>query len=964
MINKSDHTGRELLMLNKRIFILLIIFFFSPLILEAQYQDHTINELSQPIPGVLVLKVKADQQEGWQQHLFPGSFKGELTEVLGQYNIKRAFPLHRPLYERPGMEPEKLVDLSLFYYLRFQDDFPLDALLFRLQRTGLFEYAEKIYPVQSLFIPNDEKIGFQYYLDKIRAYQAWDIHQGDSNTIVGIVDSGTDLDHPDLKDNLAYNYNDPVDGYDNDNDGFVDNFCGWDVGDWDNNPQVIPGGSNPAHGVHICGIAAATTHNSTGVAGVGFHCRFLPVKMNDSHDHYVAGYEGIVYAADHGSKVINCSWGSQQTAGQFGQDIINYATYNKDALVVAACGNSNNEVPFYPASYENVLSVGATGPADERMFINAGYASSYGYYLDVCAPGSGIFNTWDFPNFYATMSGTSMAAAVASGAAAIIRSYYPECSAGQAAEKLRATADIIDTLPANISFSGKLGTGRINLYKALTDTLTPSIRLMQPAFTDGNDSVFRMGDTLNLTGTFHNYLADAYDLNISIRCMNQGVQLIDSVFVVSTLTSGNSVSNINQAFRFLLLPGLSSDATLIIKISYEGSGFHSFEYVRMDMNEDYVNIKAQDISTTLTSKGNVGFNDHWKMQGKGFCYKNSMTRLFSGGFLAGTNYYQVSDVLYNSTFSGWDEDFIPVQKIHPIAVPALADHEYQSVYKDDGAGVSSLGLKVRQRTLYWDQPEDHQYVIHEYTLKNEGATSLANLYAGLFIDWDINEQAPDYDRTSWDATERMGITYSLSGGPYTGISLVTNGPVKHYAFDNNGLNGSFNITDGFTAQEKYTALKSVRHQAGMSALGNNVSDMVSSGPFLLQPGDSVTLAFALVAAEQLDDLKASAHRAKQKYYPVEGTEELTADSIRNIKVFPNPAESVLNVSLNTDTPGELCLKILDVTGKEIMSRKYSVYSCGWNTFTVNTLTMAAGMYFIETGSPSYPLRTKFIKRQN
>ena len=98
-------------------------------------------------------------------------------------------------------------------------------------------------------------------------------------------------------------------------------------------------------------------------------------------------YEGIVYAAEHGCSIINCSWGGWSSAGPYGQDIVNYATNNMNSLVVAACGNANNDYSCYPASYDNVLSVAATDIYDHKWIDPTGTGSSYGIYVDISAPG-------------------------------------------------------------------------------------------------------------------------------------------------------------------------------------------------------------------------------------------------------------------------------------------------------------------------------------------------------------------------------------------------------------------------------------------------------------------------------------------------------------------------------------------------------------------------------------------------
>src|SRR5690606_33097567 len=115
------------------------------------------------------------------------------------------------------------------------------------------------------------------------------------------------------------------------------------------------------HGLSVAGCSSAATDNITGIAGTGFKCKYLPVKGSRTADSIydppiVAGYEGIVYAARQGCKVIVCSWGSPNSYSKLNQDIINYVVETYDVVIVAAAGNTHGEYDFYPASYDNVIS--------------------------------------------------------------------------------------------------------------------------------------------------------------------------------------------------------------------------------------------------------------------------------------------------------------------------------------------------------------------------------------------------------------------------------------------------------------------------------------------------------------------------------------------------------------------------------------------------------------------------------
>ncbi|HRB38999.1 MAG TPA: S8 family serine peptidase, partial [Bacteroidia bacterium] len=380
---------------------------------------------------------------------------------IGCTAVSKMFPgKEKPTTERNAMH-QQYADLSLIYVAQINPSASIEKAINAMLATGVLIYAEPSYIYKTNFTPNDGQIGSQWFLTKIQAFSAWDTQQGDTSVVIGIVDSGTDWDHPDLQNNIKYNYADPINGVDDDNDGYIDNYRGWDMSMNDNNPMV----DMSDHGSHVSGCAAATTNNGTGVASPGFNCKFLPVKCANATSVTTIdrGYEGIVYAADHGCQIINCSWGGS-AGGSVGQDAITYATVNKGALVVCSAGNTYTDIAQYPAAYNYAFSVAATNSSDEKSSF-----STYNYSVDISAPGSNIFSTL-YNNSYASLDGTSMSAPITSGCAAIVKSQFPTYNNMQVAEQLRMTADNIYGVSGNSGFVDKLGTGRVNLYNAVTQS--------------------------------------------------------------------------------------------------------------------------------------------------------------------------------------------------------------------------------------------------------------------------------------------------------------------------------------------------------------------------------------------------------------------------------------------------------------------------------------------------------------
>jgi len=300
--------------------------------------------------------------------------------------------------------------------------------------------------------PSDPKWNSQWGITKIRTAPAWSTETGNSKVIIAIVDSGVDANHPDLKNKM-------VNGYD-----FVDN---------DNSPKDDSHG----HGTHCAGIAAAITNNATGIAGVCPNCAIMPIRVLGPNGGYASDVaNGIIWAADHGAKVISLSLGGYYKSTTQ-QNAVEYA-WNKGAIVIAASGNDGRTDPHYPAYHSKVLAVGSTDYGDKR----ASY-SNYGNWVDVAAPGSNIISTLP-GGAYGMKTGTSMATPFVSGLAGLLFSKLGHSATNQ---KVR---NIIEN--NTVPVGNWLTHGRIDVYSAITKTnaiSSPPSNSSTPAPTSGNQGV-------------------------------------------------------------------------------------------------------------------------------------------------------------------------------------------------------------------------------------------------------------------------------------------------------------------------------------------------------------------------------------------------------------------------------------------------------------------------------------------
>lgn len=902
------------------------------------------------VPATIILKVKPEFRQACSVNGIADARMQNVFQRLGATSLHKIFPNHQPPAAERNKAGQKTADLSLVYKMEISPNADLIKSINAVLATGMVEFAEPKYRYKPFFNPNDPSIGQQQnFLNRIKAYQAWDTQMGDSNVVIGIVDTGTDWDHPDLINQIKYNNNDPINGVDDDGDGYIDNYRGWDMSDNDNNPMV-PGGGTAAHGSHVSGCAAAQTNNGVGVASPGFNCKFLPVKTtknSDPNSYLTEGYEGIVYAADHGCHIINNSWGGAG-GGSFGQLAIDYATINKDALVICAAGNDGNETVFYPASYKYVISVASTGSNSDAK----SSFSNYGMYIDVCAPGSNIYSTY-YNNTYNFSSGTSMASPVAAGAAGIIKSEFPGYTGLQVGEQLRVSCDNI--YGSNALYLDKLGKGRINMQNALIFN-TPSVRYEDVNFDDNNDNAFVIGDTVNMSGLFMNYLAPTTsNCSATLSTSSPYVTLLNNTFTIGSLATMGSTDNLNAPFQIKINNNAPLNAKIVLKVTVTDGLYTDFQIFDLLVNVDYINITINDVHTTITSKGRLFWNGDSPGEGLGFNYNGNQLN-YEGTLMIGSSSTKVSDMARASGATP-DNDFTSLDKVARVTPDVFSEFDLTGRFRDNAAS-SPLPVTVRHNAYAWSTPGDRKYVIVEYIITNTGASALSGLYAGIFTDWDIMDYGKN--RGAEDQTLKMGYDFSTeANGLYAGVKVLTPGPFMHYAIDNiSGGGGGIDITTDYTTAEKYQALSTNRPQAGTAGQGNDVCDVTGTGPFAIAPGDSVKVAFAILAGDDLQDLTTSAINAQIKYDNLLGIDNLPS-VLTSIALYPNPAVDFVNVEVITARQTDISVKITNLPGETVYISEKN-YAAGLNTITIPCRNFSNGIYFYEVKAGAKVSAGKFV----
>jgi thermitase len=320
-----------------------------------------------------------------------------------------------------------------------------------LKRNPDIEFVEPNYLVKPALVPNDSYYSSEWHLPKIQAAQAWDLSTGTNAVIVAILDTGIDATHPELAAKLV---------------------PGWNF--YDNNADTS---EVYRHGTAVAGTAAAASNNGTGVASLAWNCLIMPIRVSDPNGYgsTLAMSQGLIWAADHGARVANISYGvtgsaTVTSAAEFFQ--------SKNGVVTVSAGNEST----FDASTDNpsVLTVSGTDTTD----VLASWSNT-GNNIDLAAPGVSIVTTGG-GGTYVAGTGTSFSAPIVAGVAALVISANPSLTAVQVQDILKQNADDLGAPGFDTSF----GFGRVNAYRAVLaatsvaptppDTTAPSVTITAP----------------------------------------------------------------------------------------------------------------------------------------------------------------------------------------------------------------------------------------------------------------------------------------------------------------------------------------------------------------------------------------------------------------------------------------------------------------------------------------------------
>lgn len=963
-----------------------------------------IGQSAEVIPDRLIIKYESDQRiEQLKAKLStdPKNAVQQFLRLSGAQSIEPLFTSgqRQKLRQKNTRTANALLNIHEITFSRSIDPAQMAA---KVERIPGVEYAEPRYHRRMHLTPNDPTL--EKFIDFHRFEQAWDLSTSDPGIVIAIVDGGVDYTHPELDDKLWVNqeeipptlqsqvdqnsdgtvtsseikqylteegddYNNDgeillddalhpdsplMDNSDTDDNGYTDDLFGWDFWDSGSINQATPDNDpifdGTDHGTHVAGIAAAETDNDFGVAAAGFQSSYMAVKAggtSEDPNSVAFGFRGILYAAEQGADIINCSWGGEG-ASQAEQDLIDYVT-ELGSIVVSSSGNDGLDQVGYPAGYSKVVGVGSVETNN-----SAAEYSNYGYNLDVLATGSGIRSTGNDGSFV-NNSGTSMAAPVVSGLAALIKHIHPDWSAERIGQQIRTSATPVENANGT-DYNHKLGRGKIDAFEAL-NTDNPGLRVLSSRFLNNEDQKLQINEPGRIEIQMVNNGRSASNINLQLQALsNQGIEIAGNNLSLSSLSTGDTTAvtfdlTITENFDLREIP------TLRLDFSNQSENYEDFGIIQYD-EFLYEIIAANRIKTSFAADGTIGFTQPINGSGgvgfipvepedNGLTEGNNM--LFEGGLMI-----EIDGKVYDAvrTEDGQlSRDFDPIDLFTTTQTDAISDLDGHTSFKIDSD--TTHDATIRLETYAYDNPQLSNVVFQKYTLQNNSSFHpLKNTYVGLFNDWDIGTASNN--STTYLASD--SLLYISDETPNSGepiASVATLGPISSILAIDNTIEGeqdslTFGLYDGFTDQEKSRSLKAQKNRTSVE--NTDASAVVASGPYTLGPNAEVTIGFLYAFGENPEELRSQINTGRQQKPfevspPGEAIAENTPASTTLFQNYPNPFRSETNIRFDLENTSKVTLTIYDVLGRKVRVLTDTELEAGTHFITFDAENLSSGVYF-------------------
>lgn len=780
----------------------------------------------------------------------------ELAERYNFSSVNKSFPF----LDRVARKTDAISALERIYTVNFEELYSPEKVASALSMDPNIVYAEPnfIHYIQgkdNLIKPNDPLFESRQmkYFELLQLPTAWEITKGEQgDALIAIVDDGVYWKHEDLMANVWRNPGEvPSNGIDDDQNGYVDDVHGYDIGHGrPYDPKEFLPPNHGEHGTAVASMAVAVTNNGIGMAGSSWNARFISVGVSCGSG-LCSTYEGIAYAATHGADIINASF---STAGysKTGAIVIQAVT-DMGALIVAGAGNDGINLdrrPLYPASYPRVLTVGATSNDYDTVVFN------YGTNVDVYAAGRDVISI-EGDGYSRFTTGTSFATPLVSGIAALVKTAFPNYDADQIREQIRFTADPIDY--ANVpEFEGLLGFGRVNAFKAVTETGIAGT-VFDTMEVDFNSGRWRLGTTGDVNVTVHSYLEGTEDLEVRIVEAPNAYDFARRVTAVGSVPSGTSKT---VSFPFTVANSREyRGAELFVFELRTGTETSREAIISPIENWEIDGVSSEKLTFDVTSEGNIGFLDQNRVwlegfsRGRGIFFKEIQHLLFESGVILGTGPNQVSRTVKGIEYRN-NVHFIPKPNSGlKIRAPGNITPWEAEVTLLDTKAPNPTGMEVLQEIYFDPESRNSGFAILRYTVTNPSSSVVNNLHIGQLFDWVISENWFG-DIPGYDLDRGVGYQYAKGAAPVMGAMVLTDNAKHHFTVYNS------NWPYPFPRSESAWWFISGGVNPLPSTTASYWGHVFGAGPYTVLSDESVEAAFAFLGGDSIDDMLLNADRAQ------------------------------------------------------------------------------------------------------
>jgi hypothetical protein len=388
------------------------------------------------------------------------------------------------------------------------------------------------------------------------------------------------------------------------------------------------------------------------------------------------------------------------------------------------------------------------------------------------------------------------------------------------------------------------------------------------------------------------------------------------------------------------------------------------------INPSWRIIDTNNIKTTITSQGNIAYNDYpANNMGNGFTWKSSSNLLYEGSLMITTDSNRLSDVARSSNQNFQSNDFNIIKSISKISPGQTADMETSSIFGDDNDSLHA-NVKVINKFFQYRRENMDDFIIAQYDVINESGVFQDSVFAGLYFDWDIGTSGSN-NQVVWDFANNFGYAYNtkVDSLPYIGVKILSQHYNNFFAMDNDGaVENNPGVYDGFTKEEKRQCMINgiARDSSGIT----DVSMVISAGPISMRANDTNRVVFSIFAAKNLEELRKAADNSKQtiaKYINFDGNYASTPKKTFINNIYPNPTfDSKIYAEILHDNTQKLQVSIFDLSGRECINQPLFPIT-GLNQLLLSGIKIiefdmsgfAAGIYYLRVSSDKYHDYRKF-----